>query len=94
MARKFLFVCLGFLILSVAFHLGARTATSQGNGTPTGAAAVNGYVYVITDTGDCYRKFEHVSDPHNWEYWGNIHGGAATEPTTWGGMKARWHEEE
>ena len=97
MAKKFMYVCLGILALFVAYHLGANSATSQGLGTAVGICSYSkssdSNVYVVTDCGDCYRKWSLSSDLENWEYWGNIYGGPSqTQPTTWGDIKARFGE--
>ena len=92
-----MFACLGILTLAVAYHLGANSAISQGFGTAVGICSYESgsskNVYVVTDCGDCYRKWSISSDLESWEYWGNIYGGPSpTQPTTWGKIKAEFGE--
>ena len=98
MAKRFFYVCLGLLALAVAYHLGAQTATSQGFGTATGisvsgANTTQCYVYAVADNGDCYRKWQDWAPSEPWQYFGNIFaGGVATQPSTWGQIKAQFKE--
>jgi hypothetical protein len=91
MAKKFMYVCLGILALTVAFHLGASSAISQGTGLVVGIAATergDPKVFAITDGGDCYYR----PPAEDWRFYGNIFGSVATEPTTWSKIKAEFGE--
>ena len=93
MAKKYMYVCLGVLALAVAYHLGAKSAISQGTGIPVGISSGHQYddgVYVITDQGDVYRRA--YDEGPDWVYWGNPLNGMATQPATWGRIKAEFGE--
>ena len=56
-AKRFFFVCAGLLCLAAAYHLGARSATAQGDVTVSAVDQDNGIVpdLVATSNGDVYH---------------------------------------
>ena len=56
MAKRFLFICAGFLCLAVAYHLGATIATAQSG--PKGQIRLldtrGAYVVIVSETDDIY----------------------------------------
>lgn len=92
MAKKFFYVCGGLLMLALAYHLGATTATAQAPGNPVVSAyfsnqnlanyavTSNGDVYVSTNSGQSYSRI------------GGVFGGAPvmTQEQSWGQVKARY----
>ncbi len=56
MAKRFFFVCLGFLCLAIAYHLGARSADAQSNtGDRVKLIASNGETaWVVSESDEVY----------------------------------------
>jgi hypothetical protein len=95
MAKRFMYVCLGLLALVVAFHLGATSAESTAEGPFVSLVSEWqwGYMLAMTGQGDIYFSTEYGGPFPEWHYWGTIPTGAtATEPTTWGRIKAEFGE--
>jgi len=93
LAKRFFYVCAGLLCLSLAYHLGARSATAQAGASVSGFATWNGVLYVLTPSGVVYWRQQSgtamtplVSLGNFWE--------SPTPATreTWGGVKARYRQ--
>ena len=97
MAKKFMYVCLGVLALAVAYHLGAAKAESTAEGPFVSLVSEYewGYMLAMTGQGDIYFSIQYGGPFPEWDYWGTIPTGAtATQPTTWGKIKAEFGEWE
>lgn len=100
MAKKFAFVCLGILALTVAYHVAApiQTARSQEGECAVFFAASQGetgtrYLYVMTDMGNVYKW---DTDGRSWDRivdatWPGTPA-TAMQSATWGQIKARFEE--
>jgi hypothetical protein len=93
MARKFFYVCAGLFLLTLTYHLGARSATAQAPGNPIvavipGTCPENTSV-VVTANGDLWGANYCAS---SWTHIGNVFSGGPTpaKQETWGGLKARY----
>lgn len=91
MARKFAYACAGVLMLAIAYHLGASTASAQAPGNPVVASL--GPQLVITANGDVYAANAYdANGPTVYQFTraGNVFAGPTnTTPTSWGALKAR-----
>ncbi|OGF08046.1 MAG: hypothetical protein A2W00_09095 [Candidatus Eisenbacteria bacterium RBG_16_71_46] len=56
MAKRFFYVCAGFLCLALAYHLGATSATAQAGakGQIRHVQAAGDYLWVVTDNDEIY----------------------------------------
>lgn len=93
MAKRFFYVCAGILLLALAYHLGAQSATAQAGAQVPGFAVNGGYCYVLTPSGDGYaRQQDGLSFAGPLIHMGNFWSGGPTPATqeTWGGVKARY----
>lgn len=94
MAKKFMYVCLGILMLAVAYHLaiGPQAAESQEDERPVlmSGDALVGTLWVMTDQGNLYQW----GGGSNWYPQGRWTGMPPTEaqPTTWSQIKAEFGE--
>jgi hypothetical protein len=90
MAKKFFYVCGGLLMLALAYHFGATTATAQAPGNPVVGIAYNsGILQAVTANGDAYTKLPSSV----WTPSGNVFGGSPPVPDvqqSWGQVKARY----
>ena len=93
MARKFFYVCAGMLMLALAYHFGATTATAQAPGNSVTAAFGNaGFPgFAFTANGDVYYT-ANVGSPAPWQHINNIFNGGPTpaRQESWGQVKARY----
>ncbi|MFC1799451.1 hypothetical protein ACFL2Z_00860 [Candidatus Eisenbacteria bacterium] len=94
MAKRFLLVCTGVLMLAIAYHLVSPVEVAQ---SQEGERAVlyaidgtSGYHYVLTDQGNFYGGWPETT----WNLIGSWPGNppTATQPTTWGEIKAEYGE--
>ena len=85
MAKKFFYVCGGLLMLALAYHFGATTATAQAPGNPI-VAAEPGMVY--TANGDLYVR----DAQYGYHLTSNVFNGSPTpaKQESWGQVKARY----
>jgi len=91
MAKKFFYVCAGLLMLALAYHLGASTATAQAPSNSVVASFSYGYgAAAITANGDLYTSWNSIGGPY--VHTANIFTGGATPTTTqsFGALKARY----
>jgi len=94
MAKKFMYVCLGVLMLAIAYHLlvPMELARSQEGERPVlmGSFGSMGRLYVMTDQGNLYDW----DGGENWSYGGRWPGTppTSTQSTTWGQIKAEFGE--
>lgn len=88
MARKFMYVCAGILMLALAWHLGATTATAQVGISNALVAAEGGYAY--SANGDVYIG-SGAASRQTWTHLGNVFTGRPTPTATqsWGALKAK-----
>lgn len=90
MAKKFFYVCAGVLMLALAYHFGATSATAQLTSNDIAGVAADGYglVTVVTVSGEVYRGAASVPYFHA----GNLFtgGATATQQETWGAVKQRY----
>lgn len=104
-ARAFFYVAAGIFLLTVSYHLGARTAGAQLNSQVPGAFAGTGSLgiagntlIVMTPNGDVYSRdmWSPYTGNQNGElyFWGNFWQGGPVPvtPETWGGLKARYRK--
>jgi hypothetical protein len=92
MAKKFFFVCGGILMLVLAYHFGATSATAQ---APSNPIVAGDYVAVITANGDVYSNSSEIppSGAATWVRAGNVFaasGPTPAQPTTFGAIKAKF----
>jgi hypothetical protein len=72
MAKRFFYVCAGILCLAFAYHLGARNATaqSQGTGSIKLVEAWGGYIAVVDASDNIYvvdpQKLRDVAKGNGW----------------------------
>ncbi len=76
-ARAFFFVCAGIFLLALAYHLGARSAHAQSDGTAWFFVGPDGYgsAYIVTAAGDYWMHTPGLGWRPNVA--GNLFGGAA-----------------
>lgn len=90
MAKKFFYVSAGLLMIAIAYHLGASTATAQAPSNPVVGIAEAPYTIVVTANGDVY----HGTDSEGggpWTRVSNVFGAAtATAPQSFGALKAKY----
>jgi len=92
MAKKFFYVCGGVLMLALAFHFGAMTATAQAPGNPVvGITSGSSGLFAVTANGDSYARG--AGGP--WFFLGNVFTGAPVEVSqpSWGQVKSRYREQ-
>lgn len=92
-AKRFMYVCAGILMLAGAFALGASGARAQSSSRTIAGFTINsGYLNVITDDGDVWTQFNGfpgISGPPN--YIGNFWNGTTpAAPASLGQVKARY----
>ncbi|MFC1800028.1 hypothetical protein ACFL2Z_03850 [Candidatus Eisenbacteria bacterium] len=93
MAKKFLFVCTGVLMLAIAYHLVSPVEVAQSQeGEQPVLMCGDGYgcVIVMTDLGNLYIS---CGGP-NWGSYGTWPGDlpTSTQSTTWGQIKTQYGE--
>ncbi len=72
MAKRFFYVCAGILCLAFAYHLGATSATAQGQSTGTirHVEAWGGYIVAVNDADEIYvvdpQKLRDVAKGAGW----------------------------
>ena len=93
MAKKFFYVCAGLLMLAIAYHLGAGTATAQApsNSVVAAQGGAGGVSTVWTANGDVYVS-DNPASTAPWLRKSNVFSGGAT-PTamqSWGALKAKY----
>lgn len=98
-ARRFLFVSLGILALSLAYHLGARNVEAQGSlNVAVGFPVTSNNMVVLTHDGDLWYAPSGFtpSDPsgYPWQRGGNVFTGTtgvstpAETKSSWGKVKS------
>jgi len=94
MAKKFMYVCFGIMALAVAMHFGVQPVRSQVDERPVFFEVDGMAFFVMTDEGniyECYRDGASLWQlVENWP--GDLPTGAMQ--SSWGSIKAKWHEEE
>lgn len=94
MSKKFFYVCCGLLMLVLAYHFGAASATAQVAGNQVvgvaGSGNGNGLFMVMAANGDSYFTPDYGQ---HWNRYANCFTG--TQPTqaqqeSWGQVKARY----
>src|SRR5439155_8848259 len=81
MAKKFFYACLGFLVLTVSYEIGARNAGAQ-SGSPSFVAS-QGYngggaaALVCYPNGDVYHFDAGCGNCGGWQLTSNVFGGNA-----------------
>jgi len=94
MAKKFFYVCGGLLMLALAYHLGATSATAQApSNSVVGTFGELSPQAVVTANGDVYVSSGNPQPLSGWSWRANIFGGGDPVPTTdatWGQVKARY----
>ncbi|MBI1799855.1 MAG: hypothetical protein HYR73_09245 [Candidatus Eisenbacteria bacterium] len=84
-ARTFFYGCAGILLLALAYHFGAGSATAQQGSMVSGFTAVNStYYIVLTGNGDVYRRNMPGPgfSPGPLELMGNFWSGTGPTPAT------------
>jgi len=92
MAKKFFFICAGLLMLALAYHFGATTATAQAPGNPIVGTFDFLPGAVVLANGDVYLSAS-GSPLQGWHWYSNVFAGSGPVPTpnsTWGQLKARY----
>ena len=90
MLRKLFYVSASLLILALAYHLGASTATAQAPGNPV-VAMPQGNI-AVTANGDLYEGTNLSGGvPISWTLKANIFSGppVPTHQTSWGALKVQ-----
>ena len=91
--KRMFYASASVLMLALAYHLGAQTASAQTPGNPVVAAfqTTGGYLYAFTANGDVYYNGQ---GPWT-RIGGNVFGGGPvpTQQETWGATKARYRVE-
>lgn len=88
MLKRFFLASASVLMLALAYHLGASTATAS---LTSSVAAMIPYsagsadMAAITVSGEVY-----VHDGMGWHFQSSINGPVPAEATTWGGLKSRF----
>jgi hypothetical protein len=90
--KRVFYASASILMLAIAYHLGASTATAQAPGNPVVGMAgsdvvtANGDVYVISGIPGGTATYSH------WVLAGNVFGGSPTPATTqsFGALKAKY----
>jgi hypothetical protein len=93
-AKKFLFVCGGILMLALAYHFGATSAGAQAAGNPVvsgfsgGGAPITMSGGVVTANGDVYVTGDWVT----WTHLSNVFTGPPTpaHATSFGALKVKY----
>ena len=95
--KRVFYASASILMLALAYHLGASTATAQapGNGVvamcPEGTS---GWILAMTASGDTYRSGPTPTRTYTWELVGSIFGGPTpVQQSTWGALKTRYRGE-
>jgi len=97
MAKKFMFVCAGILMLAGAFAIGARSVEAQVGDQeivsmvflPSGSGHNLDRLYATTAGGDVY--YRHFGSTGEWVYWESIFGGmVSSENSNLGGVKSQY----
>ena len=91
MLKRFFYASAAVLMLALAYHLGAGSATAQPPSNPVvGVAAVPGGMFAGTANGDFYVFGN--GGPAAWRFAGNIFSGSPTptQQESWGQLKARY----
>ena len=93
MAKKFMYVCAGLLMLAIAFHLGATTAQTQGTGAMT-LVSMSSRDEVVMANGDVYGASEFMSFgqgyyPTRWVKVSNVFTSMGTPVKTKGWSETR-----
>ena len=71
MAKKFIFVCGGIMILVVSYTLGANSVVAQSKGgNVVGIAVYGNDALVVTNEGDVYQSTNNNAD--NWTFKANV----------------------
>ena len=92
MARRFLFVSLGILALSLAYQIGASRTEAQASGAPFVALAHDAsqgqFFYALASDGDVWRFNNSSFTP---TFVGNVLSGPVpVEGSTWGEIKSKF----
>lgn len=88
--KRILYASASILMLALAYHLGAVTATAQTPGNPIVAGGLGPsapyQVWVVTANGDVYGVGSNLA---GWTHVSNVFGGSTpTQQPTWGQLKA------
>ncbi len=87
MLKRLFYASASVLMLALAYHLGATSATAQAPGNPV--VAGDGLGIAFTANGDVYRNT--IADYSAWERVGNVFSGPTpAQQPSWGEMKARY----
>ena len=92
MLKRFFYASAAILMLALAYHLGAGTATAQAPSNPVVAALAPGIV--VTANGDVYAN-PNLINPSNatpWQLAGHVFGGGPipAQQESWGTLKTRY----
>lgn len=92
LAKRFFYVCAGFLCLALSYHLGARNAGAQAPGNPIVGVAND---FVVLENGDLYIRDPNWSgSPAHWIMGGNVFSGPTpAQRETFGALKSRYRGE-
>ena len=95
--KRVFYASASVLMLALAYHLGAQTASAQAPGNPVVASfELNGSFVggVVTANGDVYTTSISALD-HGWTHRTNVFSGGPvpTQQQTWGAVKARYRGE-
>lgn len=88
--KKLFYASAAILMLALAYHLGASTATAQAPSNPVVGMTTSPFTLVVTANGDVYRASDSVgSGP--WSRVSNVFGSpTATAPQSFGALKAKY----
>jgi len=95
MARRFMYVCAGILMLVTSYEIGARKAEAQSASTVAAVTSVDQtHVLVVTQTGDAYYCLNGGYPSLDPVPKGNVFTGAptASQSATWGQVKAAYRK--
>jgi hypothetical protein len=97
MLKRFFYASASILMLAIAYHLGATTATAQVPGNPIVAAFAwaNPYPAVITANGDIYWNSSANPIGGQWVRSINVftnQGPTAAQQASWGQLKAQYRK--
>lgn len=90
--KKLFYASAAVLMLALAYHLGASTATAQASGNPVVAVTPGGYpgdnITVVTANGDVFGAL-YSTGP--WILRSNVFSGVPvnTQQSSWGALKAK-----
>lgn len=90
MLRKLFVVSASLLMLTLAYHLGASTATAQAPSNPV--VALSGNTIIVTANGDIYEGTNLSGGvPVIWTLRANVFSGAPvpTHQSSWGALKVQ-----